>query len=137
MEFLSSADWIIALNQSGNVIQQGTFENLSLTEGYIHSLSIRKTTAGRNIEEEEPESKSPIPSKILSVEQVIPPDLLSEASRQTGDFAVYKYYLSTIGIWNFWIFLFSVTAFAFFYVFPCKFPQLDSFFNAPGNDRQS
>lgn len=130
VEFLRSADLIIALNQSGNVIKQGTPEKLNLGESYIRSLSIVKMNTSIYMEKNELEAILSTPKIFLNVDQTKAPDLLSESSRRNGDFTVYKYYLSTIGIWNFWIFLFSVTAFAFFYVFPSKLPHLHCFFLA-------
>lgn len=123
VELLPTADKIIVLDKNGNAVEQGTFEELSVRDGYIHSLSIGKASALKTNENHDSESKILSKPEIFnSIQQAIGPNQLSESSRQTGDIAVYKYYMSTIGIWHFGVFAIVLTALAFFEVFPSEFP---------------
>jgi ATP-binding cassette subfamily C (CFTR/MRP) protein 1 len=69
VKFLPSADLIIALDQSGSVVEQGTFERLNANQGYVQSLSINNTsTTNDNGNDSKSElTKAPVP-KTLEVE---------------------------------------------------------------------
>ena len=94
---LSYADHIIALDPSGRIIQQGSFEEVKST-GYVQSLSVktkteeRSPTGDKNI----PEMAKVMPSMSVADEEI---DLrTADLNRQTGDIAVYKHYFGATGI---------------------------------------
>ncbi|KAH8808808.1 putative multidrug resistance-associated protein [Xylogone sp. PMI_703] len=90
---------IIALDRSGNVSEQGSFDQLKNSGGYVQSL-VTKLRA------EEASNRDEDKKEILDVDQdkpIIPimdqdstQRELEELSRQTGDIRVYKYYFSSI-----------------------------------------
>lgn len=124
VELLPSADLIIALDKTGNVVERGTFEKLNANQGYVHSLSIDNTsTTNDNGNNSESESiKAPV-LEIFKVEPAAAIDLMSDSSRQSGEFSVYKYYFDTVGMWWCALFLATLVGFAFFYAFSSKSQQ--------------
>ncbi len=121
MELLPSADQIIALDKTGNVVEHGTFEKLNANQGYVQSLSISNTSAtnckGGNSESEPDE---PLALKTFEGEPASANDPMNDPSRQNGDFSVYKFYFNTVGSWWCGIFFATLAAFSFFYVFSSK-----------------
>jgi ATP-binding cassette subfamily C (CFTR/MRP) protein 1 len=90
---LSYSDNIIALSGDGRVVEQGSFEQLRNAGGYVQSL------AARIKNEDTPTSTS---KKLNDTAQPTAPkpdneEEIEELNRQTGDFAVYKYYFASIG----------------------------------------
>ena len=124
VELLPSADLIIALDKTGNVVEHGTFENLNATQGYVNSLSVNNTNLtddnGNNKEREL--NNAPVLKKFDS-EPAAAIDIISDPSRQNGDISVYKYYFDTVGMWWCLLFFATLAAFAFFYVFSSKSKQ--------------
>ena len=102
---LPNADRIIALSPEGQIVEQGTWEELMLNNKYVQSLGI-KTGNGEerddggvgetDVTEERPVSA---PAKTLM------PATATEQSRMTGDRTVYKHYFSSVGIRPFVIFV--------------------------------
>ncbi|KAL2067058.1 hypothetical protein VTL71DRAFT_1482 [Oculimacula yallundae] len=91
---LSFADHIVALDSTGRVVEQGSFQHLSQTGGYVQSLASKLKSEGSV----KSGTKNDSPTKIaLTAED----DLLElaelELNRTSGDFAVYKYYFRSTG----------------------------------------
>lgn len=92
---LPYSNHIICLDGTGHISEQGTFEQLKTSGGYVQSLATKhKTEEDSSIESSD---NSPPSAKVtLAVEdEDIQVEL--EANRQTGDFAVYRYYFASIG----------------------------------------
>ncbi|KAJ5952711.1 uncharacterized protein N7479_011124 [Penicillium vulpinum] len=95
VQYLPQTDFIVALGENGNVLEQGSFSQLCHAGGYVDRLGIKSG----QIEKEEmqndnttglPEAHEVITSGIST------PDSIDER-RQTTDIAVYKYYFSAMG----------------------------------------
>jgi ATP-binding cassette, subfamily C (CFTR/MRP), member 1 len=124
VELLPSADLIIALDKAGNVVEQGTFEKLNVTQGYVHSLSINNTNTPNDYgNDSDRESNDATLLKKFELEPAAAIDSTSDSSRQNGDISVYKYYFDTVGMWWCGLFFATLAAFAFFYVFSSKSKQ--------------
>jgi ATP-binding cassette subfamily C (CFTR/MRP) protein 1 len=90
---LSYSDHVIALTGNGRITEQGSFESLRNAGGYVQSLAARiKSEDTITVTKKKPGiSTKPAISKPHDEEEI------EELNRQTGDFAVYRYYLSSIG----------------------------------------
>jgi ATP-binding cassette subfamily C (CFTR/MRP) protein 1 len=90
---LSYSDHIIALSGDGQIMEQGSFQQLRNAGGYVQSLAARikseesSTAKEKNLHT----STKPEPAKSDDEEEI------EELNRQTGDLALYKYYFSSIG----------------------------------------
>ena len=98
---LPSADHIIALGQKGNVVEQGTFEELDSTDGYLKSLAIAEAKKEEEmstvIEEENSNSRAvTAPSHAPTT---------SDDARRLGDFSVYNYYRKVLTLWRLLLFV--------------------------------
>jgi ATP-binding cassette, subfamily C (CFTR/MRP), member 1 len=111
---LPSADYIIALGSNGEVIEQGTFEELNKSNGYVRSFSVQQSK--EQFQNTEPAGKAtlgPMPTSALV-------DAMDDKKRQLGDFTVYMYYFRTLGKTVSFLFLFFAASHGFFYSFPSK-----------------
>jgi ATP-binding cassette subfamily C (CFTR/MRP) protein 1 len=97
---LSYSDNIIALGGNGRVMEQGSFEQLRNAGGYVQSLAARiKSEDKATSAPKKPENTAqPAPPKPDNEEEI------EELNRQTGDFAVYRYYFASIGWFSIFLF---------------------------------
>ena len=117
---LPYADHIIALDSNGKIAEQGTFEALNKTGGYISSFNLSQSEPDKPQEQDEPTSAITY-SKSFSESKVTEEGLQAEASRRTGDAAIYLYYINAVGWVPTVIFIVSITIFIFGISFPSKF----------------
>jgi ATP-binding cassette subfamily C (CFTR/MRP) protein 1 len=111
---LPSADYIIALGSSGDIVEQGTFEELNKTNGYVRSFSVQQSK--QQAQHTEPAGKFTLgrmPTSALA-------DAMDDKKRQLGDLSVYMYYFRALGKTVSFLFLFFAAAHGFFYSFPSK-----------------
>ena len=124
---LRAADHIIALG-NGTIIEQGSFDKLMATQGYVQSLGLKgtsdnaasaeKATSNKTPQESKPEMLHPAMTNTSSTAQD------ADISRQIGDKTVYKHYFKSMG----WILagfsLIFAICFGFFTNFPtvCELP---------------
>ncbi|KAJ5803205.1 ABC multidrug transporter [Penicillium pulvis] len=98
---LPSADYIIAL-EDGIIREQGTFDHLSNSQGYIQRLGLK------SIPDREPSCEKPAPKKGISNQPQLdrattgssgtaPLSQDAIALRQVGDATVYKHYFKSMG----------------------------------------
>lgn len=104
----------------GRVAQQGTFNQLKSSPGYIQDVLSQKDTtnqvSGKSIDADFISDDTSDPLEELSVFNEPTEDM----SRRTGDMTVYKYYFATAG-WIHAIVFFSISvAFVFTVSFPRK-----------------
>ncbi|KAI0503440.1 putative ABC multidrug transporter [Xylaria bambusicola] len=95
---LPHSDHIIALDPNGRIAEQGSFGNLSIDGGYIHSLGIKAT---HGADESSADTKLEInmvnpPTVQPTVEPTAPET--HDTTRQTGDLAVYRVYFKSMGL---------------------------------------
>lgn len=91
---LPYSNHIISLDSSGHVSEQGPFDSLKSSGGYVQSLA-----TNHKAEDTEPSKQGgAAPTEALFVTEVDDTAVeIDELNRQTGDIAVYKYYFATIG----------------------------------------
>ncbi|OCL10209.1 hypothetical protein AOQ84DRAFT_3965, partial [Glonium stellatum] len=114
---LPYADHVIALDSDGKIAEQGPFEALNKTGGYVSSFSLSRPESDKPPEQDEPTSPTTY-SKSVSESKATEEDLQAEASRRTGDVAIYLYYINTVGWVPTVIFIVSITIFIFGISFP-------------------
>lgn len=116
MRRLLYASKIVAINNLGNIAQQGTFASLNSVDGYIKSLVIEEVTESAESNEriEEPRNSTlRSPTKAAD-------DKVAELSRQTGDLSLYKYYLGFAGFGTVAVTWSMMIIHSFCLVFPSK-----------------
>jgi ATP-binding cassette subfamily C (CFTR/MRP) protein 1 len=125
-KFLFRADHIVVLSADGTVEGQGSFQELNAAgnsatkiinsiEAKFEDEAISESTAGK-----EPEATV----KTHTVENKNKPDdKKSDATRQNGDFGIYKYYFACISWTVVAIFLLLQFAYAFLCTFPSEYPD--------------
>lgn len=110
---LSYADHIIAMNKDGTISEQGTLDQLMTNKGYVAELAARHATE---------DAKGLQDEAILTKVAVANTEALSTAEndldRPVGDWAVYKFYFTTLGYKYVTLFLVLMILFAFCAQFP-------------------
>ncbi|THV45348.1 hypothetical protein BGAL_0499g00020 [Botrytis galanthina] len=94
---LAYSDYIIALDQSSQIIEQGTFDYLKTSGGYVENLETRHRSEDHDSEEVDTKETTQKQSPFATVEN---DDLMNEVAdldRQTGGASVYQYYFASIG----------------------------------------
>ena len=109
---LPAADHIITLGADRTVIEEGTFDSLVKNKSYIQSLGVNKQVKSADTNSLATLSSTIKPKPKVSAKEE------EDKARQLGDVAIYKYYLSTIGISVMALFILFGLAFAFLYNFP-------------------
>jgi len=108
---LPYSDYIIALDSTGHIAEQGSFESLQTSNGYLHQLAPRlKSSRGNHVENED--GRTTILSSQLPVEIGELVNEVAELNRQTGERAAYSYYLSSLGWIKVAIYMMLVAVFA-------------------------
>lgn len=122
VRYLPFADHIIALNENGTISEQGTFQDLVATRGYVHRLNVEDRTDQHSADEENLSAGATKHAETLKPNAPIAPSSAKksedERSRMMGDVQVYKHYFARIGISSQLAFLVSAIAWGFFYSFP-------------------
>ncbi|KAI0124180.1 P-loop containing nucleoside triphosphate hydrolase protein [Xylariales sp. AK1849] len=103
VKHLPQAHLILALDQTGRIIEQGTFDELKVAGNYIESLQVKLGVQSRT----EPDSESQTGQQ-CTTKPVDPDATVSDQARKTGDWATYKYYGRSLGLWALAIFVSSV-----------------------------
>jgi ATP-binding cassette, subfamily C (CFTR/MRP), member 1 len=107
---LSYAQHIIVLDSEGKIAEQGSYETLSST-----------TKNAQSAPPEYSESANPTADTDSGKTTILGPPNVQGLDRRAGDSAVYKYYVRTVGWFNFAVFLGSCSLFIFALVFPRTF----------------
>lgn len=114
ISILPSADHIISLGDDGKIVEQGSFDELSRQEGYVHSFALQQL----NRDKTDVEQTDTGTQKKEQPFQDLPVD---EINRGNGDFSVYVYYFRTIGVLSMMAFFMGEASFAVLSSFPSKF----------------
>ncbi|KAF4977469.1 hypothetical protein FZEAL_6033 [Fusarium zealandicum] len=136
VNFLSSADYILSLDQSGRVSEQGTFNDVKAASGYTQSLLKNiSDTAEPVASDESTEDDYAVEKATSPAERASEPS--KDSRRQLGDSTVYRYYFSSIG----GIFLVTLLAleviWAFFESFPTIWLKFWTDANIQGGNNQA
>lgn len=107
------------IDEKGNISEQGHFDTLAATGGYVSSFHLGQPDWSFT-----PDERSYRVPSVEDKEKVIQTDddLEAEANRATGDFAIYRYYFDSVGWVGIIIFLVCISGFVFCISFPSKFP---------------
>ncbi|GAW18308.1 hypothetical protein ANO14919_077830 [Xylariales sp. No.14919] len=103
---LPEADLILAMDESGKIIEQGKFSDLNVPGRYIHSLKVNHLPSSTVVDQESPlghEDGSTGPEDATTETQD------QDSSRRTGDWATYKYYAAALGRSKLLVFVALVT----------------------------
>lgn len=98
---LPASDHIIALG-NGTVVEQGSFEELMGSQGYVQRLGLKSSSDSDDSSQELGrkgslrESKPPLLHMTLTQSSTRPPD--TDEARRAGDKTVYKHYFKSMGI---------------------------------------
>ena len=94
MTRLQSFDHIIALDENGTVLEQGSFESLKSHQEYFKIILSLPDKTKSTDEKPLATSKSVATVPITGLKES------KDTDRQTGDWTVYKYYLKSTGWFN-------------------------------------
>lgn len=110
------ADHIVALDDTGEVAEQGTFGELNAAGGYVSRFNLPQPdwTSNTKSSHDLVEYRSNATRNDKSPAE----ELGAEASRQTGDVRVYVYYARSVGWLPVLIFVVAIVGFVFCYSFP-------------------
>ncbi|KAL7950242.1 P-loop containing nucleoside triphosphate hydrolase protein [Trichoderma barbatum] len=122
VDFLASADLIIALGRDGKITEQGTLSQLLTTDGYVKTLTANKSIAAdSDAQRDEAISESTAgttqPKVEYKAKQV---EIKDDKRRQLGDSTVYKYYFGSIGR----IFIITMFSLEIIWAFLQSFPTI-------------
>ncbi|KAK2853332.1 hypothetical protein FQN49_005174 [Arthroderma sp. PD_2] len=108
------ADHIVALDAEGRIAEQGKFDELNASGGYVSTFNLPSPDWLFK-----PEPESPLPKAVVTTDVPQTSDELeAAANRRMGDMAIYLYYARSIGWPTTIVFMFFISAFVFCISFP-------------------
>lgn len=110
-KYFALADEVLVLNAQGHVVKQGPFKPTLLAD-QATEIEESGSVESRN-------SDSFSKGKVVAVPKTLTPEIISDMARQTGDMAVYSYYLRAIG----WRLVLWACLIIFVYTFSANFPR--------------
>jgi ATP-binding cassette, subfamily C (CFTR/MRP), member 1 len=113
VNLLPYANHIVALDDQGQIVEQGSFNDLNSKQGYVHSFALQEPVA----------TETPTPgfnAVHVSSKEELEISIPLNTARQNGDLSVYTYYFRTMGMFSLVLFIVLEISFAFFSTFPCK-----------------
>lgn len=125
---LPYCDHIIALNNEGSIVEQGSFEKLNGSGGYISSFDLPQPDWNFSPEKHVYEAPPRYTERVNS-NKVTEEDIQAETNRRTGDAAIYLYYVRSVGWVPTIIFIVSITIFIFGQSFPTVWVKIWAEYN--------
>ncbi|KAF2186291.1 canalicular multispecific organic anion transporter 1 [Zopfia rhizophila CBS 207.26] len=126
---LPYCDHLIALDSSGKIVEQGSFESLNRAGGYVSSFDLPPPDwdfmPDKHVYEAPPKY-----TERANSGKVTEDDIQAKANRRTGDAAIYLYYVHSVGWIPTIIFIVSITIFIFGISFPTLWVKWWASFNA-------
>jgi len=116
---LPYCDHIVALDKDGKIVEQGSFDELNRTGGYVSSFDLPQPDWDFMPEKHLYEAPPKYTEK-ANTGKVTEEDMQAESNRRTGDAAIYLYYVRSVGWVPTIIFIVSITIFIFGISFPSK-----------------
>ncbi|KAK8062961.1 P-loop containing nucleoside triphosphate hydrolase protein [Apiospora hydei] len=107
---LPDANQILALNENGEIVEQGAFSQLNVPGSYIHTLQVKLRKEENEHEEADEAEYDPIDEKtkeIVKVEKKAEAEV--DESRQVGDWKIYRYYGHALGPMALFIWMFLLS----------------------------
>ncbi|KAH6694276.1 P-loop containing nucleoside triphosphate hydrolase protein [Leptodontidium sp. MPI-SDFR-AT-0119] len=114
VKWLAFSSHIIAIDECGRISQQGDFNSLSSTDGYVRNLALKGGTTDPELDQVVMDAQTPI-RRIKANPEL---DRANDISRQTGDFSLYKYYLGFAGSGTICFAFVVLAIYSFCLVFP-------------------
>ena len=122
---LPFADHIVVLDEQGNVSEQGNFQQLNASGGYVSNLDLPEPDWRVQTKEAKfdrlfssPDEPIHAPIAVKAIKGLSESEL--DANRRTGDLSVYGYYVKTVGRFTVISFVAAICG----YVFAMTFPQV-------------
>jgi len=120
---LPFADQIIVLDEKGNVSEQGSFQELNASGGYVSNFDLpapdwRFQAKETNLDQLFSPPTDPIhgPVEVKAIKGLSESEL--DANRRTGDLSVYGYYTKTVGKTAVISFVAAICGYVFAMIFP-------------------
>lgn len=117
---LPYCDHVVALDKSGRILEQGTFEKLNSAGGYVSAFDLPLPDWSFTPEKHDYEAP-PKYSERQVIKVVTEEDVQAEANRRTGDVAIYRYYIGSVGWIPTLVFVISIVIFIFGISFPSEY----------------
>jgi ABC-type multidrug transport system fused ATPase/permease subunit len=117
---LPYCDHIVALDKEGKIAEQGSFDKLNSSGGYVSDFDLAQAEWDYSPEEHIYEAPPRYTERADSEGIVTEEDIQAEANRRTGDVAIYMYYIGSVGWIPTIIFVVSIIIFIFGISFPSK-----------------
>ncbi|UNI24992.1 hypothetical protein JDV02_010703 [Purpureocillium takamizusanense] len=114
LEYLSSADTVVALDQKGSIVKQLASRDMYLSKEYVEAL--KQDGEGTETDNIGETSSRDGTSRKASAKQPSTPELI----KKVGDLSLYKFYLQSCGVFIFIIWLVLAAG----YIFSGKLPQI-------------
>lgn len=121
---LSEADHIVVLGKNGAILEQGSYTSLTISGEYVQSLAkdpefrdVNRTALSNSQARDRP--VEPLPRVVIT-----------DSSRQNGDWRIYVYYSKSLGFLGLAALAFFVALESAFLVVQCKFPNKSLLTNA-------
>ncbi|KAF2846111.1 ABC multidrug transporter-like protein [Plenodomus tracheiphilus IPT5] len=115
---LPYSDHIVALCSEGTIVEQGSFEKLNLSGGYVSGFDLPPPDWDYSPAKHVYEAPPKYTERQVSTAKVTEDDIQAEANRRTGDTAIYLYYIRSVGWIPTLIFMISIVIFIFGISFP-------------------
>ena len=123
------SDHIVVLDEEGRLAEQGTFEKLSSSGGYVSGFDLSQPDWDYSPEKQIYEAPPKYTERAASDTKVTEDDVQAEANRRTGDTTIYLYYIRSVGWVPTLIFIVSIVIFIFGISFPSKSLNLELQYN--------
>lgn len=122
---LPYADYIVVLDGQGNVSEQGSFQELNASGGYVSNFDLPAPDWRFEAKETKFDQLFPPPTELVHGPIAVKAtkglsELELDANRRTGDLSVYAYYTKTVGKTAVISFIAAICG----YVFAMAFPQV-------------
>jgi hypothetical protein len=117
---LPYCDHIVALDKEGKITEQGSFDKLNSSGGYVSDFDLAQADWDYSPEKHVYEAPPRYTERANSDGIVTEEDIQAEANRRTGDVAIYLYYIGSVGWIPTMIFVVSIIIFIFGISFPSK-----------------
>jgi ATP-binding cassette subfamily C (CFTR/MRP) protein 1 len=122
---LPYCDHIVALDKEGKIVEQGAFEKLNTSGGYVSGFDLALADWDYSPEKHVYEAPPRYTERQASSTKLTEEDIQAEANRRTGDTAIYLYYIKSVGWIPTIIFVVSIVIFIFGISFPSKYLTSD------------
>ncbi|KLO83569.1 Uncharacterized protein LW93_351 [Fusarium fujikuroi] len=123
------ADHIVLLNETGEIIEQGSWEELSVYDSHLQNLCIQENVqitdpnqlgdvgSDQPLEQIRPKPRRTPSSRGPDDQDVVNSDT-DNSARQNGDWTVYRHYFRAVPLLAIMSFITSSVSYGFFYSFP-------------------